>query len=147
MGIPLIRSLIVKHIWTDKTPDRPTPDKIQRASERRAITLPARLTWKDQQGTARFAAVVTRDVSDLGVYVECLSQVSIPLYRLVQFQLESQARHADGLPAGLRNGRVLAAVYRVSPPKPSARQGLALRLMVEPCRRAADIVEDARATA
>jgi hypothetical protein len=132
----------VKHIWTDKTTPERTRDKIQRASERRAMTLPARLTWKDQRGTTRFAAVVTRDVSDQGVYVECLSQVSIPLYRLVQLQLESQVRVADGLPAGLKSGRVLAAVYRVSPPKPSgARQGLALRLMVDPCRRAADAGE------
>jgi hypothetical protein len=41
----------------------------------------------------------------------------------------------------------LSAVYRVSPPKPGGQpQGLALRLMVDPRRRAAG-VEDARATA
>jgi len=81
----------------------------------------------------RFAAVVTRNVSEFGVYVECCSPVSIPLYRLVQFQLERDARDSDALPRCL-NGRVLSAVYRVTPPSTSTRQGLALRLMVEPRR-------------
>ena len=140
----LFRSHLVKHIWTDKTPG-PTENK--RGAERRAMTLPARLTWKDQRGTTRFASVVTRDVSDCGVYVECHSIVSLPLYRLVQFQLESPARESDGLPATLKNGRVLSAVYRVSPPTPSgARQGLALRLMVNP-RRMASEPRQIRATA
>jgi hypothetical protein len=134
----------VKHIWTEKTP---IPPANKRGTERRTMTLPARLTWKDQRGTTRFASVVTRDISDRGVFVECHSVVSIPLYRLVQFQLESPARESDGLPSTLKNGRVLSAVYRVSPPTPSgARQGLALRLMVDPRRR---VVEPAaiRATA
>jgi hypothetical protein len=126
----------VKHIWTDKAP---VPAANKRGIERQTLTLPARLTWKDQRGTTRFASVVTRDVSDCGVYVECHSIVSIPLYRLVQFQLESPARESDGLPSTLKNGRVLSAVYRVSPPTPSgARQGLALRLMVDPRRQAAE---------
>jgi hypothetical protein len=121
--------------------------EIKRAAERRVVTLPARLTWKDQRGTIRFASVVTRDVSDLGVFVECQSVVSIPLYRLVQFQLERDVRASDPVPDALRLGRILAAVYRVTPPGPSGRpQGLALRLMVEPRRRPAEIVE-VRATA
>ena len=50
------------------------------------------------------------------------------------------------LPEALRQGRILSAVYRVSPGNASGRpQGLALRLMVDP-RRAA-VVEGARATA
>jgi hypothetical protein len=134
----------VKHIWTEKTP---VPAANKRGTERRTMTLPARLTWKDQRGTTRFASVVTRDISDCGVYVECHSTVPIPLYRLVQFQLESPTRDSDGLPSTLRNGRVLSAVYRVAPPTRSgARQGLALRLMVDPRRRAADPGE-IRATA
>lgn len=108
----------------------------KRNTERRPLTLPARLTWKDQRGATRFAAVVTRNVSEQGVYVECSSPVSIPLYRLVQFQLERDARDADALPSALQHGRILSAVYRVSPPSPSKPQGLALRLMVDP-RRAA----------
>ena len=120
--------------WNSPAP-RPTIDK--RASERRAVTLPARLTWKDARGATRFASVVTRDVSDFGVYVECLSAVSIPLYRLVQFQLEREAREGDRLPGALRNGgRILSAVYRVKSATPQGgRQCLALRLMVDPKRR------------
>src|SRR5579872_7061039 len=127
----------MKHIWTDM-PARPR--QIQRSAERRAVTVPARLTWKDQRGTTRFASVVTRNISDFGVYVECMSSVSIPLYRLVQFQLEYQTADADALPRSLKNGRVLSAVYRVSPPTPSGqRQGLARRLMVDPKRYAAEM--------
>ena len=106
----------------------------KRASDRRNITLPARLTWKDQRGTTRFAAVVTRNVSEYGVYVECQSPVSIPLYRLVQFQLERDGRGGEALPGHLLQGRILSAVYRVSPPAPNKPQGLALRLMIDPKR-------------
>ena len=74
------------HICTDETSEQPTT-KNQRGTERRAVALAARLTWKDQRGATRFASVVARNVSDLGVYVECHSVVSIPLYRLVKFQL------------------------------------------------------------
>ena len=134
----------MKHIWTDKKPAATTP----RAAERVAMKLPARLTWKDHRGSTRFASVVTRDISQLGVYVECLSAVQIPLYRLVQFQLEAQARDAQGVPDALKNGRVLSAVYRVSPPKPSGdRQGFALRLMIDPRRPAAAPMTEIRATA
>jgi len=118
-----------------------------RASERRAISLPARLTWKDQRGTTRFASVMTRDVSEFGVFVECERSVSIPLFRLVQFQLEREVRESDQLPQSLRNGRVLSAVYRVNRATAQGRpQGLALRLMVDPRRRAV-IEEPRRATA
>lgn len=106
----------------------------KRTSERRPVTLPARLTWKDQRGTTRFAAVVTRNVSEFGVYVECHTPVSIPLYRLVQFQLERDGRCADVVPVHLQQGRILSAVYRVSPAAPNRPQGLALRLMIDPKR-------------
>ena len=105
----------------------------KRNTERHSVALPARLTWKDQRGTTRFAAVVARNISDQGVYVECHSPVTIPLYRLVQFQLEREARDS-AVPGVLQQGRVLSAVYRVSPPTPSKLQGLALRLMVDPRR-------------
>jgi hypothetical protein len=120
------------------TSPAPRPSE-QRASCRQSLVLPARLTWKDQRGATRFATVVTRDVSELGVFVECLSSVSIPLYRLVQFQLEREVRDADRLPYTLKQGgRILSAVYRVKPATRSgARQGLALRLMVDPKRRPA----------
>jgi hypothetical protein len=136
----------VKHIWTDP----PTPkrsDANQRGTERRVVALPARLTWKDQRGTTRFATVVARNVSDFGVYVECQSPVSIPLFRLVQFQLERDVHQSDALPDTLQQGRVLSAVYRVSPSAGNQPQGLALRLMVDPRRNAIVAREQARATA
>ena len=134
----------MKHIWTDEPTNRPTP---KRAAERRVMSLPARLTWKDQRGTQRFASVVTRNVSDYGVYVECPSVVSISQFRLVQFQLEQGAHEPATLPDSLKHGRVLSAVYRVSPRTDSGgAQGLALRLMVDPKRRVLS-VEETRATA
>jgi hypothetical protein len=141
--------LVDKHIWTDKSPRPTTPTK--RNGERRDIAVPARLTWKDQRGVQRFASVVTRNVSEFGVYVECQSAVSIPMFRLVQLQLERTVRDDDKLPSALRFGRVLSAVYRVSPGTTSGRpQCLALRLMVDPRRQMTDVVTDAepdRATA
>jgi hypothetical protein len=107
---------------------------IKRASDRRDVLLPARLTWKDQRGAMRFAAVVLRNVSEHGVYVECHTPVSIPLFRLVQLQLEREGRQLDAIPAPLQQGRVLSAVYRVSAPSSSEPQGIALRLMVDPKR-------------
>jgi hypothetical protein len=136
----------VKHIWTDP-PASKRSDANKRGTERRAVTLPARLTWKDQRGATRFATVMTRNVSDFGVYVECQSPVTIPLFRLVQFQLERDARDADALPGSLKQGRVLGAVYRVSPPSESQPQGLALRLMIDPKRNAVAADVEARATA
>jgi hypothetical protein len=134
----------VKHIWTDlPKPTSARTDANKRGTERRAVALPARLTWKDQRGATRFATVVARNVSDFGVFVECQSPVSIPLFRLVQFQFERDAREID-VPH-MQHGRVLSAVYRVSPPSGSQPQGLALRLMVEPRRTVA--VEQTRATA
>ena len=141
-----------KHIWTDTPKTRNTPN--QRGAERTEINVPARLTWKDQRGMTRFASVITRNVSEYGVYVECQSAVSIQVFRLVQFQLERDVREDDGLPSALRSGRVLSAVYRVSPGSTSGRpQGLALRLMVDPRRRAAampdvaEVAEEAREAA
>jgi hypothetical protein len=129
--------------WTGQLPQTST----QRAAERTTVAIPARLTWKDQRGTTRFASVVARNVSEIGVYVECQSAVSIPLYRLVQFQIERDAPGTDPLPVPLRHGRVLSAVYRVTPAtRAGAPQAIALRLMVEPKRRPAEVAA-ARATA
>ena len=138
---------IVKHIWTNETPK--STDRNKRSTERHPVALPARLTWKDQRGATRFATVVARNVSDFGVYVECHSPVTIPLYRLVQFQLERDGGHdGDTVPCSLQQaGRVLSAVYRVSPPSSSKPQGLALRLMIDPKRMAAPMEIAARATA
>lgn len=135
----------MKQNWTETL--NPEASR-KRASERRPIEVPARLMWKDQRGTTRFASVVTRNVSDIGVYVECQSAVSIPLYRLVHFQIERDVRDASHqpLPMALRQGRILSAVYRVNPATATGnRQGFALRLMVDPKRRATEVGE--RATA
>ena len=138
----------MKQTRTESTQVIQTAHRIQRAAERRPLTLPARLTWKDNRGATRFASVVTRNVSEYGVLVECQTAVSIPMYRLVQFQLERDVRDADPLPASLRHGRVLSAVYRVTSPAPSTgRQCLALRLMVDPKRHEAQDVAQTRATA
>jgi hypothetical protein len=135
----------VKNHWSD-TLNRPANSN-KRMADRRAVALPARLTWKDQRGAARFASAITRDVSEVGVFVECQAGVTIPMFRLVQFQLERDARDAS-LPLALRQGRVLSAVYRVSPADgPGGRQGFALRLMVDPKRMAAHEVTETRATA
>ena len=103
-------------------------------SARQSLVLPGRVTWKDARGTTRFASVVTRDISDTGVFIEWSEPTSIPLYRLVTFQLEREARHADGLPPALRMGKVLSAVYRAGQFQKSTGtpDGYGLRLMVDP---------------
>ena len=108
----------------------------QRIGERRKIRVPGRLTWRDASGTLRFVSVTTRDVSDVDAFVECEMPASIPLYRLVHFQIERQAREGQDLPAALQQGKVLSAVYRVGPYKTATGtpQGYALRLLVEPKR-------------
>lgn len=137
--------------WTHNTPtSRLSAARPPRAAERRELTMPARLTWKDQRGTTRFASVVTRNISEIGVLVESQSPLSIPLYRLVQFQLERDVKDFKDLPQSLRDGRALSAVYRIVPPPYSgARHGLALRLMVDPRRlsRDTEVAEKSRATA
>ena len=59
------------------------------------------------------ASVVTRDVSEHGVSVECLNGAAIPLYRLVYFQVDREARHRPDLPDALRKPNVLSAIFRV----------------------------------
>jgi hypothetical protein len=110
----------------------------QRIGTRRKVRVPGRLTWRDSSGTLRFVSVVTRDVSDVDAFVECQMPASIPLYRLVHFQIERPARDCSDLPGVLRQGKVLSAVYRVGPYKSSTGtpQGYALRLLVEPAREA-----------
>ena len=100
---------------------------------RRTVNIPARLTWCDASGTLRFASVVLREVSDVDVFVECQVPATIPLYRLVNLQVERPS-HDQGLPEALRTGKVLSAVYSVGARAPSTGTpiGYALRLLVEP---------------
>ncbi len=110
-----------------------------RIGERRQLRVAGRLTWRDAGGALRFVSVVTRDVSDVDVFVECQMPASIPMYRLVHFQIERMAQASAALPAALQKGKVLSAVYRVGPCKSATGtpQGYALRLLVEPAARAA----------
>jgi hypothetical protein len=115
---------------------QPRADK--RNSERRPIAVPGQIVWKDARGTTRMASVVTRDVSENGVSVDCLSGTAIPLYRLVYFQIDREARNRADLPAALRKPNVLSAVFRVGPYSQTtgAPAEYALRLLVEPVRQA-----------
>ncbi len=118
-----------------------TGRKVQRSSERRALALPARLTWKDASGAVRFISVMTRDISEAGVFVECEAGAAIPLYRLVHLQVERSTRMAEALPRRLREGRVLSAVWRVAPCRRSTGtpSGYALRFLVDPQVGAAQV--------
>ena len=105
------------------------------SGERRRAEFQARLTWRDASGAMRFASVVTRNVSETDVFVECQTPTSIPLYRLVYLQLERGQQDSPDLPTALRkHERVLSAVYRVGPRRASTGtpEGYALRLLVEP---------------
>lgn len=120
------------------TSTRQSTDQHPRIGTRRKVRVPGRLTWRDSSGTLRFVSVVTSDVSDLDAFVECQVPASIPLYRLVHFQIERGARECDQLPAFLRGGKVLSAVYRVGAYRAATGtpHGYALRMLVEPNRAA-----------
>jgi hypothetical protein len=118
----------------------------RRSADRVRVSLPARLTWKDASGAVRFASVMTRDISNAGIFVEPESAATIPLYRLVHVQLERDARESAGIPERLRQGRVLTAVWRVADCRRSTGTpgGYALRFLVEPRDNACDRTSDAR---
>lgn len=108
----------------------------KRAADRRAINVPGQIVWKDAKGTTRMASVITRDVSEHGVSVDCLGGTPIPLYRLVYFQVDRLARERGNLPAALRKSSVLSAIFRVGTCSQAtgAPSEYALRLLVEPER-------------
>src|SRR5215471_20421855 len=110
----------------------------KRTSERRHLEVPGQIVWKDARGNTRLTSVVTRDVSEHGVSVECLSGAAIPLYRLVYFQVDREARHTPELPAALRKPNVLSAIFRVGEDNRAtgAPSEYALRLLVEPVKTA-----------
>lgn len=107
----------------------------RRAADRRQIAVPGRIIWRDNRGTPRFSSIVTRNVSEFGAYVECLSGPPIPRHRLVSMQLD-RTMGADSLPSALKQGKVLCAVYRVGPVSrvTGLPDGYALRLLVEPAQ-------------
>lgn len=122
---------------------------VPRRSERHSLVLPGRVTWKDSRGTTRFASILTRDVSDTGIFIEWSESTTIPLYRLVTFQLERDARNTDGLPTALRTGKVLSAVYRAGEFQKSTGtpDGYGLRLLVEPSLASQTSAQPVEATA
>lgn len=125
--------------------------KDDRVSERQPVAAPARIVWKDQKGTTRMANVITRNVSERGVLVDCLSGGTIPLYRLVDLYLERGPKERSDLPAPLQQPHMLAAVYRIGPYSQAtgAPESYALRLLVPPGgkSRAADRTASHRAEA
>ena len=112
------------------------PRSEKRTSERRPLSVPGQIVWKDARGATKLTSVVTRDVSDHGVAVECLNGATIPLYRLVYFQVDREARHQPDLPEALKKPNVLSAVFRVGADNRAtgAPSEYALRLLVEPAR-------------
>ncbi len=126
----------------------PKMSKPMRA-DRRALVLPGRVTWKDARGATRFASVLTRNISETGVFIEWRESAAIPLYRLVTFQLEREARNVEGIPPALRFGKVLSAVYRVAAFQRStgSPEGYGLRLLVDPVSSSRMTAERVEATA
>jgi hypothetical protein len=110
----------------------------KRLSDRNPLCVPGQIVWKDARGTTRLASVVTRDVSEHGVAVECLNGAAIPLFRLVYFQIDRECRNRPELPAALKKSSVLSAVFRVGPYSQAtgSPSEYALRLLVEPARSA-----------
>ena len=78
----------------------------------------------------RFASVVTRDISDEGVYLDCRAGDAIPLHRLVYLQLEREARDVAQLPAGV--ARRTRPVGRLSRRTLRAHHRNAVRLRAAP---------------
>ncbi len=118
----------------------------RRSAERLIVSLPARITWKDASGAVRFTSVMTRDISDAGLFVDVDAGAAIQLYRLVTVQLERTVRETTGIPARLRDGRVLSAVWRVAPCRRATGtpSGYALRFLVEPQENAGARPSDKR---
>jgi hypothetical protein len=108
----------------------------KRTSERRPIEVPGQIVWKDARGNTKLTSVVTRDVSEFGVSVECLNGAAIPLYRLVYFQIDRDARQNADIPPALRKPNVLSAIFRIGADNRAigGPSSYALRLLVEPAR-------------
>jgi hypothetical protein len=106
----------------------------RRSAERAILAIPGQIVWKDAHGKTQMANVVTRDISENGVSIECRVNASLPLYRLVYFQVDRNARNRPDLPAVLRRQTVLSAVFRVGASSEVTGRPVdyGLRLLVEP---------------
>lgn len=107
-----------------------------RTTDRVRVAVPARLTWRDASGAVRMVSVTTRDIGPGGAYVLVNTAAAIPLHRLVHLQVEREARDAAGVPEPLRQGRVLAAVWRIGSCRRATGtpEGYALRFLSEPAQ-------------
>lgn len=143
---------VIGYVSSETQPEAPMEQRLRlvqgtqartekRAAERRPIAVPGQIVWKDARGTTRMASVITKDISEHGVHVECLGGTPIPLYRLVYFQVDRGVRERVDLPPSLRKCNVLSAVFRVGPScqATGAPTHYALRLLVEPTRKAVPI--------
>jgi hypothetical protein len=115
-----------------------TSAPVERIGQRQPLQVQGRITWRDARGTLRFASVITRNISETDAFVECQAPTSIPLHRLVHFQVERSAVQGIELPEVLCRGKLLSAISRVGPytAATGTPQGYALRLLVEPKPRA-----------
>ena len=103
------------------------------------LRVPGQIVWKDARGNTKLTEVVTRDVSEHGVAVECLNGAAIPLYRLVYFQVAREARHQRRSAAGAAGNRTCSPRSSASAPTTSATGAparICARLLVEPARAA-----------
>lgn len=121
----------------------------KRSAERRRVQVPGQIVWKDHRGQTQMAAVVTRDVSENSVSIECRTGLRIPMYRLVYFQVDRLSRHKAELPDALRKQTVLSAIFRVGAPSEATGTPTeyALRLLAEPHVAAAKTTTEWKATA
>ncbi len=117
----------------------------KRMVERQRLQVPGQIVWKDGRGQTRMMPVVTQDVSDHGVRIECRSGVAIPLYRLVYFQVDKHVRTRHDLPDTLRRQSVLSAVFRAGEASDvtGAPTEYALRLLVQPQQASAATTKSA----
>ena len=128
---------------TPEPPKQSKRDTSKRSSERRAVTLPARLTWKDQQGTTCSRPSSRATSASTGVCVERQNAVSIPPHRLVQFQLERDGRESDALPASLARDASCPPFTACRRIEVGAASGSRCDSMVDPRRSAAAVEQRA----
>ncbi len=110
----------------------------KRQAERLAIEVPGQIVWKDAKGTTRMVFVITRNVSEQGVRVECLSGTPIPQYRLVGLSGGPRGASPSGPPRGAAQvERAVRHLPRRRMPAGHRRaaRDYALRLLVEPERK------------
>lgn len=112
----------------------------RRASPRHQVALGGRISWRDRAGVVQTASVITRDVCEGGAFIEIIDRPrTIPLYRLVNLQLDPRGVSGRQLPDVLRQ-KLLTVVVRTAAIDCKSQfhvpAGYVLRLLVEPRREA-----------